>query len=139
MDMVSVGVCGGTLLVDPIVLDINPIVNYVAFEKAKGKEGLLHQVIHHVASFVKSKVYVQFSDKSLCKRAISSEDGRGVSQESSSISLCYRGYRACLGGGWGRLLLGDSSESDRSLWSYLCHNCEVNTSRGLFNRSVWGI
>ena len=77
--MVSIGVCGGALLIDPIVLDIDPIIGYVTFEKAKGKEGFLHRVIHHVTSFVKSEVYIQFSDKLLCKRAISSEDGRGVS------------------------------------------------------------
>ena len=139
MDMVGVRVCGSTLFIDPVVLDINSIVNYITFEKAKGKEGLLHWVIHHVTSFIEPEVYVQFSDKSLCKHAISSEGGRGVSQESSSISLCCRGYRACLGCGWGGLLLGDSGKSDRSLWSYLCHDCEMDTSGGLFDRSVWGI
>ena len=121
------------------MLDIDPVIDYVAFEKAKGKEGFLHRVVHHVTSFIESEVYVEFSDKSFRKRAISYEDGRGVSRESSSISLCSRGYRGCLGSGWGRLLLGDSGESDRGLLCYLCHNCEVNTSRGLFNRGVWGV
>ena len=36
-------------------------------------------------------------------------------------------------------LLGNPSESDRGLWSYLGHNCEVDTGRGLFNRGVWGV
>ena len=30
----------------------------VAFEKAKGKEGFLHRVVYHVASFIESEVYV---------------------------------------------------------------------------------
>ena len=77
--MVGVRVCGGALFIDPVMLDINPIVDYLTFEKAKDKEGFLHQVIHHVASFIESEVYVQFLNKSLCKGAISSEDGRGVS------------------------------------------------------------
>ena len=79
MNMVGVRVCGGALFIDSVMLDINPIVDYVAFEKAKGKEGLLHWVVHHVTSFIESEVYVQFSDKSLCEGVISSEDGRGVS------------------------------------------------------------
>ena len=58
LDVIGIGVCGGTFLVDPIVLDIDPIVDYIAFEKAKGKEGFLHRVVYHVASFVKSEVYV---------------------------------------------------------------------------------
>ena len=58
LDMVGVRVCGGTLFIDPVVLDIDPIVDYVSFEKAKGKKGLLHRVVHHVTSFVESKVYV---------------------------------------------------------------------------------
>ena len=58
LDVVNIGVCGGALLVDPIVLDIDPIIDYIAFEKAKGKEGFLHRVIYHVASFIKSEVYV---------------------------------------------------------------------------------
>ena len=77
--MVGVRVCGGALLIDPVMLDINPVIDYIAFEKAKGKEGLLHQVVHHIASFIESKIYVQFPNKSLCKGAISSEDGCGVS------------------------------------------------------------
>jgi hypothetical protein len=52
LDVIGVGVCGGAFLVDPIVLDINPVVYYVAFEEAKGKEGFLHRVVHHVASFI---------------------------------------------------------------------------------------
>ena len=36
-------------------------------------------------------------------------------------------------------MLGDPGESDRGLWSYLCHDCEVDTGRGLFNRGVWGV
>jgi hypothetical protein len=79
LNVVGVRVRGGTLFIDPVMLNINPIVNYVAFEEAKGKEGFLHRVIHHVASFIESKVYVQFPNKSLGKGAISSEDGRGVS------------------------------------------------------------
>ena len=58
LDVVSIGVCGGAFLVDPIVLDIDPIIDYVAFEEAKGKESFLHRVVHHVASFIKSEVYV---------------------------------------------------------------------------------
>ena len=91
LDMVGIGVCGGTFLVNPIVLDINPIINYVAFEEAEGKEGFLHWVIHHVASFIKSKVYVQFSDKSLCECAISSEDERGGFPESLPPFPCAAG------------------------------------------------
>ena len=79
LDMVGVRVCGGTLFIDPVMLNIDPIIDYIAFEKAKGKEGFLHRVVHHIASFIKSKVYVQFPNKSFCKGAISSEDGRGVS------------------------------------------------------------
>ena len=67
------------MFIDPVMLNIDPIIDYIAFEKAKGKEGLLHWVIHHVTSFIECKVYVQFSNKSLCKGAISSEDERGVS------------------------------------------------------------
>ena len=48
LDVVGIGVCGGTFLVDPVVLDIDPIIDYVTFEKAKGKEGFLHRVVHHV-------------------------------------------------------------------------------------------
>ena len=77
--MVGVRVCGGALFIDPVMLDINPVVDYIAFEKAKGKEGFLHWVVHHVASFIESEVYVQFPNKLLCEGAISSEDGRGVS------------------------------------------------------------
>jgi hypothetical protein len=77
-DMVGVRVCGSALFIDLVVLDINPIIDYIAFEKAKGKEGFLHRVVHHVTSFIESEVYVQFLDKSLCKCVISSEDGRGV-------------------------------------------------------------
>ena len=58
LDVVGIGVCGGAFLVDPVVLDVDPIIDYVTFEKAKGKEGLLHWVVHHVASFIKSEVYV---------------------------------------------------------------------------------
>ena len=58
LDVIGIGVCGGAFLVDPIVLDIDPVVDYVAFKKAKGKEGLFHRVIHHVASFIKSEVYI---------------------------------------------------------------------------------
>ena len=77
--MVGVRVCGGMLFIDPVMLDIDPIIDYIAFEKAKGKEGLLNQVVHHITSFIESQVYVQFPNKSFCKGAISSEDGRGVS------------------------------------------------------------
>ena len=79
LDMIGVRVCGGALFIDPVMLDINPIVDYIAFEKAKGKEGFLHGVVHHIASFVESEVYVQFSNKPLCKGVVSGEDGRGVS------------------------------------------------------------
>ena len=58
LNVVGIGVCGGAFLVDSIVLDIDPVVDYVAFEKAKGKEGLFNRVIHHVTSFIKSEVYV---------------------------------------------------------------------------------
>ena len=58
MDVVGVGVCGGAFLVDPIVLDIDPIVDYVAFEKAQGKESLFHRVIHHVTPFIESEIYI---------------------------------------------------------------------------------
>ena len=58
LDVIGIGVCGGAFLVDPIVLDIDPIIDYIAFKKAKGKEGLLHRVVHHVASFIESEVYV---------------------------------------------------------------------------------
>ena len=52
LDVIGVGVCGGAFLVDPVVLDIDPIVDYIAFEEAKGKEGFLHRVVHHIASFI---------------------------------------------------------------------------------------
>ena len=58
LDMVGVRVCGGALFIDSVMLDIDPIVDYIAFEKAKGKKGFLHWVVHHIASFIKSKVYV---------------------------------------------------------------------------------
>ena len=58
LNMVGVRVCGGTLFIDPVMLDINPIVDYITFEKAKSKEGFLHWVVHHVTSFIESKVYV---------------------------------------------------------------------------------
>ena len=77
--MVGVRVCGGVLFINSVVLDIDPIINYITFKKAKGKKGLLHWIIHHNASFIESKVYVQFSNKLLCKGMISSEDGRGIS------------------------------------------------------------
>ena len=78
LNMVGVRVCGGVLFIDPVMLDINPVVDYIAFEKAEGKEGFLHQVVHHIASFIESEIYVQFPNKSLCKGVISSEDGWGV-------------------------------------------------------------
>ena len=58
LDMIGVRVCGGTLFIDSVVLHIDPVVNYIAFKKAKGKEGFLHWIIYHVTSFIKSKVYV---------------------------------------------------------------------------------
>ena len=58
LDMIGVRVCGGTMFIDPVVLHIDPIVDYIAFKEAQGKEGLLHWIVHHVASFIKFKVYV---------------------------------------------------------------------------------
>ena len=56
--MIGVRVCGGTMFIDPVVLHIDPIVDYIAFKEAQGKEGLLHWIVHHVASFIEFKVYV---------------------------------------------------------------------------------
>ena len=58
LDMIGVRVCGGTLFIDPVMLHIDPVIDYIAFEEAKGKEGFLHWVVHHVASFIESEVYV---------------------------------------------------------------------------------
>ena len=58
LDMVGVRVCGDMLFINLVMLYINPIIDYIAFKEAKGKEGLLHWVVYHVTSFIESKIYV---------------------------------------------------------------------------------
>ena len=36
LDMVGGRVSGGMLFIDPIMLLVNPVVNYITFEEAKG-------------------------------------------------------------------------------------------------------
>jgi hypothetical protein len=46
------------LFINLVMLYNNPIIDYIAFKEAKGKEGLLHWVVYHVTSFIESKIYV---------------------------------------------------------------------------------
>ena len=58
LNMIGVRVCGGTLFIDPVMLHVDPIIDYITFKEAKGKEGLFHWIVHHVTSFIESEVYV---------------------------------------------------------------------------------
>ena len=56
--MVGGRISGGMLFIDSVVLHVDPVIYTIALEEAKGKEGLLHWVVHHIAPFIKFKVYV---------------------------------------------------------------------------------